>query len=191
LRPAAAEPTRRLFFALRPAHAARHELALAARAACLASGGREVPQENLHLTLAFLGSVSQQRVPQLLQIGRDCAAALPGTAALAVRFRQLEHWSSPQVLVATATSESAAADRLAAALKAATAAAGFAPDLKSFRAHVTVARKVVRAPPRTLLRQVEWRCDTFVLMDSRSGTCGPVYSVVGFQTLVKTHKPHE
>jgi 2'-5' RNA ligase len=93
--------------------------------------------------------------------------------------------------VATATSESAAADRLAAALKAATAAAGFAPDLKSFRAHVTVARKVARPPPLAILRPIEWRCDAFALMDSRTGSRGPVYSVVGFQTLVKTKKPHE
>lgn len=150
-----------------------------------------MPQQNLHLTLAFLGSVSQQRLPELVQIGGDCAAALAATEPLAVRFSQLEHWSSRQVLVASAASEFSAAERLATALKAATAAAGFAPDLKSFRAHVTVARKVTRAPLLTLLRHVEWRCDGFVLMDSRSGSGGPVYSVVGFQTLVKTQKPHE
>ena len=148
-----------------------------------------MPEENLHLTLAFLGSVSQRRLPQLMRIGRDCAGALATVEPLALRFSRLDYWPGAQVLVASAAS--ADAERLAEALKAAATAAGFAPDLKSFRAHVTVARKVVRPPPLARLRPLEWRCDACALMECRTGSCGPVYSVVGLQTLVKTQKPRE
>jgi RNA 2',3'-cyclic 3'-phosphodiesterase len=186
-----AEPMRRLFFALWPGQAAGHALALAARQSCPATGGRAIPEENLHLTLVFLGSVPEARLPQLVQISRDCAAALAGTQPLAVRFSQLEHWPRPQVLVARPFSEPQDLQRLAATLRTATIAAGFTPDLKSFRAHVTVARKVTRPPQPAPLHPIEWHCDRFALMDSRSEGGGSVYSVVEFQTLVKAHKVHE
>jgi 2'-5' RNA ligase len=186
LTPKAAEPSQRLFFALWPSAAERRALAHAVVAACAESGGRAVAAENLHLTLAFLGSVPQRRLGELAQIGRHCAAGFRGSGPIAVTLTRLEHWSRPQIIAATAAIEPDAACSLAEALKNATAAAGFAPDLKPFRAHVTVARKVTRPPPALAsLRPIEWRCNGFALVDSRTESDGPVYSVVEFQTLVK------
>jgi len=89
------------------------------------------------------------------------------------------------VLVALAREEPRA-QALAARLKELTVAAGFRPDLKLFHAHVTVAREVEHAcaaAPR--LRPVEWRCDGFALIDSRTEAAGPVYSVIESYPLVK------
>jgi RNA 2',3'-cyclic 3'-phosphodiesterase len=83
-----------------------------------------------------------------------------------------------------------AATALSAALKDAAAAAGFTPDLKPFRAHVTVARKVMRAPRECALRALVWRFDDFALIDSRTEPAGPVYSVVDSYPLVKREKAH-
>ena len=80
---------------------------------------------------------------------------------------------------------------LAAALRDATAAAGFRPDLKPFRAHVTVARKVARFATAPVLRPVVWRFAAFALLESRTEESGAVYSVIESYSLVETEKPHE
>jgi len=67
---------------------------------------------------------------------------------------------------------------LARLLSTAAAAAGFSPDLKPFRSHVTVARKVARAPRAIGMREVLWSFDEFALVESRTLAEGPVYSVV-------------
>jgi 2'-5' RNA ligase len=100
-----------------------------------------------------------------------------------VTFGRIEHWSRPQALVVTTAGEPAAARALAEALKAAAVAAGFTPDLKPFRAHVTVARKVLRAPSLPQLAPLRWCCGSFALIDSRSEAGAPVYSVVESHTL--------
>ena len=175
-------PTRRLFFALWPDEAQRAALAHAAARIVRHCGGRPVPGENLHITLAFLGSVPEPRVEELSAIGRRAAATFPRDALpIALSFETLEHWAKAQVLTllerkAEAPASGAAA--LARILTSETAAAGFSPDLKTFRVHVTVARKVARPPRSSAMRRVEWSFDEFALIESRTLENGPVYSVV-------------
>ena len=69
-----------------------------------------------------------------------------------------------------------------------TAAAGFSPDLKPFRAHVTVARKVAQARRGIDMRKVLWSFDAFALVESRTLPEGPVYSVVESFVLGSTEK---
>ena len=76
-------------------------------------------------------------------------------------------------------------------LKNETAAAGFSPDLKPFRTHVTVARKVAHAPSTLAVQPVLWRFDAFALIESRTDPGGPVYSVIESYLLVKAEKAHE
>ena len=177
-------PTRRLFFALWPDAEQRAALLHATARIVRHCGGRPVPETNLHLTLAFLGSVPESRLQELCAIGRHAAAAWPADAApLSVSLAALEHWAKAQVLVVFAREElhgappSGVAD-FARILTTETAAAGFSPDLKPFRAHVTVARKVARAPRAIGMREVLWSFDAFALVESRTLAEGPVYSVV-------------
>ncbi|HYM26536.1 MAG TPA: RNA 2',3'-cyclic phosphodiesterase [Steroidobacteraceae bacterium] len=183
--PAAAAPARRVFFALWPSADERHALARATHQAAAASGGRPVPEMSLHATLAFLGSVPEARFAELGSIAHRVAGEFAGAARPPPWcFETLAHWARARVLVALAREERRA-QALAARLKDLTAAAGFRPELKLFHAHVTVARKVVHASaaaPR--LRRVEWRCDAFALIDSRTEAGGPVYSVVAAYPLV-------
>jgi len=177
-------PTRRLFFALWPDEAQRAALAHAAAKIVRHCGGRPVPHESLHVTLAFLGSVSEPRVEELSAIGRRAAAAFPGDALpITVSLETLEHWAKAQLLAALERQDEApaaapGAAALARILSAATLAAGFSPDLKPFRVHVTVARKVARPPRSFDMRKVEWSFDEFALIESRTLERGPVYSVV-------------
>jgi RNA 2',3'-cyclic 3'-phosphodiesterase len=179
-------PTRRLFFALWPSDAERRALHEATHKAAAGSGGRPVPPESLHATLAFLGSVPEARLAELAHIAQQVAGEFADAARPPpLCFESLAHWSRARVLVAVARDEARALS-LAARLKDLTAAQGFRPDLKPFHAHVTVARKVLHGSAAAFaLRAVQWRCDGFALVDSRTRSDAPVYSVLESWSLVK------
>ena len=69
-------------------------------------------------------------------------------------------------------------------LSDAAVAAGFAPDSKPLRAHLTLARKVDPASaaacewPQPLASALTMHCDRFVLMRSDKEESGSIYSVV-------------
>lgn len=174
--------TRRLFFALWPADAERAELTRATEPALAGLRGRIVPAENHHLTLAFLGSVPEGRVEEVRGIGREVARGMPGGSRIDAELERLEHWRKPEIVVAEADAPPLAV-ALAQALKDALTTAGFAPDLKPFRAHVTLARKVSRASPGLRMDSVRWSFDSLALVESRTPPPGSLYSVVDSWTL--------
>jgi len=180
-----------VFFALWPEEAERQALAHAVRKACAGSGGRPVPAASLHVTLAFLGSVPEAAVAQLSRIAREVVPEFFGAAhPPPLCLESFVHWAKPQVLAVLAREEQRLQE-LASRLRDASAAAGFAPDLKPFQAHVTVARKVVHASAAArALHPVRWRCDAFALIDSRTEAAGPVYSVIDSYPLVKDENAH-
>ena len=182
-----AAPARRLFFALWPDEPQRRALEHAAAKAVRHSGGRPVPLSNLHVTLAFLGSVAAALLPELQRLAREQAAALAQDAPATVTFTRLAHWKEAQILCVLAE-EAPGARALAVALQGATAALGLSPDRKPFQPHVTLARKVLRASAMPRLRPVVWHFDAFALIDSRTEPSGPLYSVIDSYPLVATDK---
>jgi RNA 2',3'-cyclic 3'-phosphodiesterase len=186
-----AERSQRLFFALWPDKESRRALGAVTARAVRRCGGRPVPVASLHVTLTFLGGVPHSQLAQLQRIAREQATACAQDVPLCLTFERLVHWPRQQILCVPATENAGGAHALAAALSEATAAAGFRPDLKPFRAHVTVARKVARLARAPALRPVVWRFAAFALVESRTEESGAVYSVVESYSLVKTEKAHE
>ena len=186
-----AAPARRLFFALWPDETQRRALEHAAAKAVRHSGGRPVPVANLHVTLAFLGSVAAVRIPDLQRIAREQAARLAHDAPPTPTFARPAHWKEAQVLCALAAEQSPSARGLTVALQEAAAAIGLSPDRKPFQAHVTLARKVVRPAAMLRLRPVVWTFDAFALIDSRTEPSGPIYSVIDSYPLIRTDKARD
>jgi 2'-5' RNA ligase len=128
----------RLFVALDVPAAVRARLA-GWCAAAAPEGVRQVPAENLHITLAFLGSRSAAEA--------DAVASLLPAVARAGRAGTLETagalWLPPRrpgvLTVAIAHDDGLRALR-AALVDALRAAIGFGPERRPFRPHVTVAR---------------------------------------------------
>jgi 2'-5' RNA ligase len=166
-------PKARLFYAL-PLPASLAE-ALAAHGAALAqqAHGRAVPAANLHVTLAFLGSVPRARIAPLIDIG----SRVNGTAAtLALdtegSFRRAGvAWIAPSSVPAALAS-------LQADLAQALADGGFALDARAWRAHVTLARHCTRALARRTLAPLHWPVDAFALYESVTQAGGPRYDVL-------------
>ena len=168
------ERTHRLFLALWPDAAMREQLAHAVRNGVRSSGGRHVPQANYHITLAFIGPVSEGRVAELGALVR----AVPDAGPIAVPLQELVYWPGPRVLCAVPPAPPAGLAGWAGRLLEALVAAAFAPDLKPFRPHVTVARKVMRPSPSAPMHLLLWQFGEFALIESRTLEAGPVYSVV-------------
>ncbi|MDB6156879.1 MAG: putative 2-5 ligase [Gammaproteobacteria bacterium] len=183
------EPTRRLFFALWPDEALRKALVDATRDALRACGGRPVPSESLHTTLAFLGSVPERRIPELTQIAGPLAAAFsPSEVPLRLTFDHIERWKKPQIISALTREESAGAIALSESLKNELARRGFSPDLKPFRAHVTLARKVPHGTHDHTMQSVFWSFTEFALIESRTEAQATVYRVLESFPLITVQK---
>ncbi len=191
------EPTRRVFFALWPREEVRTAIAHAVHKAARGSGGRPVPTDKLHATLLFLGSIPESRLPDLVAIGARVAsaeevAAPVGASPPHLIFDRIEFWTKSHVLVATTSDAArsaampaqALANTLAVLLAREAIAAGFAPDSKPFRAHITVARKVVRFSRALVMRPVTWDIDRFVLVESETRPEGSLYRVIETFSLV-------
>jgi RNA 2',3'-cyclic 3'-phosphodiesterase len=170
----------RLFFALRPGAEQGAALLAEFEARFAGHGIAVIPVGNLHATLCFLGAVEAARVPALSE-----AASRVHMRKVSLRFDALEHWVKPRIICATASpSGVVGADTLARAISDEVIAAGFSPDIKPFRAHLTLARKVRAAQaealalPQSLQPGFVVRCEEFVLMQSRRGERGSIYSVV-------------
>jgi RNA 2',3'-cyclic 3'-phosphodiesterase len=170
----------RLFFALQPEPAAAAELVAQIAPLVAELRGQAVPASNVHATLCFLGQVPEQRFEAL----RAVADGVTGHVE-PLSFDLLEVWRKPRVLCATAPEASApGVSALAERLCAAARAAGFVPDLKPFRPHLTLGRKIdleraeQSAWPRSLEPGLVVSAEKFVLMESRRGEHGSIYSVV-------------
>jgi RNA 2',3'-cyclic 3'-phosphodiesterase len=164
----------------------RSALIQATREAVRPSGGRPVPAGNLHVTLAFLGSVPERRWQELGEIARSAAQSLRPELApadlsgelLELVFDHLEHWRAAHVLCASPAELPKPAEVLARELKDRLLGGGFTPDLKPFRPHVTVVRKVSRPGPVGRMPPVVWRFAELALVESRTLPEGALYSVV-------------
>ena len=167
--------THRLFFALWPDQAMRESVSVAVDGAMRAvRGGRPVPLPNLHVTLAFLGSVPEASLARLRELAREVTPSV----AIEMRLDRIEHWRRAEILCAAASEMPVGAEKLSGVLKTALMASDFRPDLKPFRAHVTLARQVRRVPPDLAMPMVTWRFREFALVESRTLPEGPSYSIV-------------
>jgi 2'-5' RNA ligase len=169
-----------MFFALWPQSSLQLTLAETTRDALPAKGARAVPTENFHVTLAFLGSVPERRMQDLGSVARRVAGLFSaGAASLLLTFDRMEYWKKAQVLCVLAETQSSQVLALADALTAEATAAGFKPDPKPFRPHVTVARKVAARPIRMpKIQPAQWSFDRFALVESKTAPAGSVYAIL-------------
>ena len=166
----------RLFFALWPDAATRNALSAMAdqiRAVC---GGRSPPAANLHLTLAFLGGVAPNRLPELRALA-DTLNAGPfdlNLDRLGCWRAQRLAWAAPQECPVHLTG-------LVAQLTDALRGHGFHTERRAFKPHVTLLRDVLTPPvlPSAAMVSLRWPVSQFVLACSEPAAKGVTYRVIG------------
>jgi RNA 2',3'-cyclic 3'-phosphodiesterase len=168
----------RLFFAAFPDDETRRLIASAATALALADGACLVPCENYHITLAFVGEVSNSQAASLRTIG---PLEVP---AFTVRFDTYEHWLRSAVVVLTASACPPALRELQCKLRGELARHEFASDPRPFDPHITIARKVVQAPVQQAMSGFLWTVAAFQLVRSVRSTIGSTYTVLDHWALL-------
>ena len=168
--------TARVFFALWPPPEVARQLSAVADSFAQCAGGRATRQATVHLTLAFIGDVPLERLPDLERAAREVRAE-----AFDLTLDQFGLWHHNRIFWAGCSVPPPALAGLSASLVTALQAAGFdvADARRTFTPHVTLVRKVVTfdtaLPPCAPLA---WRCARFVLVRSTLSADGSSYQAI-------------
>lgn len=162
----------RLFFALWPDEATRAGLAAWAQAIHRVSGGRMTPAANLHLTLAFIGSVRPEALPTI-----EGAAAAVAPPVFTLVIDTPGWWLHNRIAWAGARDTPLALRALVEALRGSLAGARIPFDPKPFAPHVTLVREARAGVPLPVLPPIPWAVRDFVLVESHTGPGGSRYAV--------------
>ena len=167
------EKKRRLFFALWPTETRQHEIASAMRRRVEASCGRAIPAENLHVTLAFVGSVLESRFERVVRCGAEVSGA-----RFHLELDQIEIWARAHVLCLTPRRTPPELAHIAEHLRFKLLSEQFEIRQEEYRPHMTLARDVRRRDVREPIGAIAWNVDDFVLVESRPGRAGSEYKVI-------------
>lgn len=175
----------RVFFALWPEPLLARQLQALAEAGAAAGGGRPMGRDTLHLTLAFIGDVAADLLPQLLEVGRQLA----GQTAFPLEFSldRFGYWRHNRILWTGCTGAVPALQTLAADLAAALRQRGFALEQRPYLPHVTLVRRAARAEAAELWaaarnaapRPLQWQAREMCLLRSRRDAAGAAYETLG------------
>jgi 2'-5' RNA ligase len=166
------EPAQRLFFALWPDAAVQAGLAALSRQ-LLGKRIRQLPADRLHVTLAFAGPVSAA-----LRLCLEEAAAAVTAGPFEMTIDRVGHWSRPRILWAGPSRTPPELWQLVSDLHAVFEACGLQPERRPYQAHVTLARKISRAPPATDFEPLRWSIGDFCLVESVTDAAGAQYRVL-------------
>ena len=167
-----AGPRQRLFFALWPDEAVRARLNQAGEA-LLGKQLKRVPAANLHLTLAFAGTATTS-VRQCLQ----AAAGNIRCPAFRLSIEHSGHWSRARIYWAGPAHMPPALRSLAGELQVALGACGLQTETPPYQPHITLARKIERAPDIARIAPIDWSIRHFSLVESVTGPRAASYTIL-------------
>ena len=151
-----------------------------------------VSPENMHITMVFLGDISDGLVPDLEVAARQALeeTGLDGPIDVTLdRLGAFPHVHKPRVVWAGCTTDPDPVKRLAQSLQDTLQPLGFEPEDRPFTTHVTLGRVKERGRSQGLQDltealenhkpfQCNLRIGRLTLMQSRLGPQGPIYESV-------------
>jgi 2'-5' RNA ligase len=175
--------TMRLFFSLWPPPAVLDSLARMARGCASQFGGQPSRQESIHLTLVFLGQVSEAQLPLLIQKAQEIRHA-----AFALTIDRLGCWQHKRLLWAGCASPAPELLALFEMIQAIPRELGITLDSPDFSPHLTLVRKLpagVESLPMPEIEPIHWDCSEFMLVQSGATASGAQYHPVSVFPLAK------
>lgn len=165
--------TRRLFFALWPDDELRAQIAASARTVLAERRARAIPAVNLHVTLAFLGSVAEESVRDVIEAANEVQAE-----PFELTLDRVESFRPAQVAWLRVAEIPPALEMLVQRLRLALAARQIEVDDKPFKPHVTIARNWRDRRLNQRIGPFAWAVRAFVLVESKTGEQGSEYRIL-------------
>lgn len=170
--PSPVPDTQRIFFALWPElKFARQLYDIAGRR--MRGEGRRVAPENMHLTLAFLGSV-----PATYRLCAEQVASAIRGKSFTLILEQMGCWSKSGILWAGPAQAPEALFQIVRALNTGLRSCGYVPETRSFAAHLTLARKVRQWDENHAIEPLCWEVRRFSLVQSHTRADGAHYEIL-------------
>ncbi len=164
----------RLFFALWPDDDVRLQIVENLRKLDLdRNKNRLVSNNNLHLTLHFVGNVSITKMKCLDWQARQVIAE-----KFDLSLDYSGYFKKPKVLWLGCRTVPRALIDLQQNLGREIAECEYTPEERPYSPHVTVARKIYHAPEPVEFAPISWQVDRFVMVESISDVAGVRYEVV-------------
>ena len=162
--------SKRLFFALWPNGRQRGQLQQFLEPVLRTLEGRAVETKNWHVTLAFVGSFPEVRIPML----QEQAAAIAVTP-FCVQFDTLDYWPRPKIASLVARTVPPELQALVEHLNAVLRRSGVAVEKRRYRPHITLVRKARPFEPMQFAQPLATNWDGLRLVESISKPGGVVY----------------
>ncbi len=163
----------RLFFALWPSVELGRELYRLAGMALRGGAGRRVAPENIHLTLAFLGSVDASF--------RECAeqaASRVQAGAFALNLERIGCWAKSGILWVGPEQTPETLLQLIQELNSGLAGCGHVAEKRPYAAHLTLVRDARPCVPARNIDAHRWEIDRFCLVQSHAHPEGAHYEIL-------------
>lgn len=163
----------RLFFALWPPRQAAAALHAWANRASRETRGRVTRAETIHLTLAFLGEVGEEKLPLAVSAGRGA-----GGKGHSLPIEQARWWKHNRIVWVGPNETPEPLASLELELKGNLLDAGFELERRPFAAHITLIRKAQEPRELPPLPAIDWPVAEFVLVRSVLSREGSSYEVI-------------
>jgi RNA 2',3'-cyclic 3'-phosphodiesterase len=134
---------------------------------------RLVKKSNLHITLEFLGEVSEDDLQQLVEKSNGIQAE-----PFEIELTRIGWWRKPGVLWIGTHHSPKQLIHLVESIKQIVEQQGLETDKRSYEPHVTIARKVkqLQLPKQSI--DIRWQVNSFVLVISKPTNSGVEYHVI-------------
>ena len=163
---------RRLFFALWPSEDVRNQIVACAKQLPVQKA-RAVANANLHITLAFIGAVDEDKVDHYTS-----AAASVKANAFHLKLNRAGCFSRAKVLWLGCEQVEPALQDLVSSLNHVLLDCGYVAEDRSYTPHVTLARKFNGKHVPEIDCEIDWSVDSFALVESVSVAGGVEYKVL-------------
>ncbi len=145
-------------------------------------GVRWSKPQNIHITLRFLGEISDAHIPDVAAAARE-AARRSGPICLSLGAPTSFGGRSPRVFLLNVRGEVGALVRLQSRLEEELDTRGFGREARAFKPHLTLGRRKKETVPETwrdvtLSGVTEWEVDELIVFSSTLTPAGPIYTAM-------------
>jgi len=172
--------TRRLFFALWPSDRTRQAIIESFDSLSLRGKGRATLSGNLHITLHFVGTVTDE-IKECMHL----AAQSISSESFILTLNCFGYFPRAKVFWMGSLENPAGITQLYDKLGAAIAACGYHFEARVYAPHVTLMRKCSRPELKPTDFSIPWSVDEFVLVESTTTESGAIYRVIEKYGLLK------